>query len=180
MSVTSVRSLSVFAVLLVAVFNSVGSAQDLPSQQEHIKGLEPFMGFWEGELPNTDATLNVWGRWASNNSFAQFQFSVRGEDDRTHIGTVIVGYSGETQKVNMWGFWPDSTMQGQVTEVKEGTLAYQSTGVNAEGMKTTADATWKAEGDEVTIHVTNRRQNGEEQPDMHVTLKRRERPRRPN
>ena len=172
--------LSLCSMLLAVMLASVTLAQELPSQQEHIKGLEPFMGFWQGELTDVGVTLNVSGRWASNGSYAQFQFSVRGEEERTHVGTVIVGYSGEEQKVKMWGFWPDSAIEGTVTDVKDGTLAYQSTGVNADGTKATADATWKAEGDEVTIHITNRQSDGQQQPDMHVKLQRRERRRSQN
>ena len=168
------------ATSLVAMLASASVGQELPSQNEHIKGLEPFIGFWEGEAPNTGGTLNVWGRWASNNSFAQFQFFLRGGDERTHIGTVIVGYSGENQQVKMWGFWPDSVIQGKVAEVGDGTLTYQSEGVTADGAKTGADVTWKADGDEVTINIANQHSDGEERPEMQVTLKRRDRPNRRN
>jgi hypothetical protein len=173
------RSCTVFSlsVVVVATLAGIGKAQELPSQQQHIQGLEPFMGFWEGELPDTEATVNVWGRWTSNNSFGQFQFSIRGENERTHVGTVIVGYSGENQKVKMWGFWPDEVLEGDVTQLKDGTLTYESAGVNADGTKSSAAVTWKVDGDEVTIHVTNRRRGTSEQPDMHVTLKRSERSR---
>ena len=51
----SVLFLSIFVVAMLA---GIGKAQELPSQQEHIQGLEPFMGLWEGELPDTEGTLH--------------------------------------------------------------------------------------------------------------------------
>ena len=177
MTICNGRYWAVSWVLLSVLVGAATAQETLTSQFDKVQGLQPFVGMWEADLPSDDGSamkLNVFCRWTSNKSYAQFQFSVLRDEERTHVGTLTVGWNGADQCLNAWAFWPESVMQTQA-EIGDGKLTYTGKGVTMDGKTTSADVSWTAEGDEVTVSVTNSVRGDARQPDMNVTLKRRAR-----
>ena len=166
-----------FMVLLCALLvPGVTTAQEPPrSQYERVKGLEPFIGFWAGDAPEgQEGGLAVSCRWAANKSYGQFSIWSRNEDERTHLGTISIGWDGAEKKLAMWAFFPDVQAKAYPT-IDGKTIKWSSKGTNSEGQKTSADVKFAVDGDTLTIEVRNSRRGDEAQPDMTLSLKRRQR-----
>ena len=167
------------AVVVVSLPNLATAQEGPPSQYEHVKGLEPFMGFWRGTMQPPDGSemqLTIYCRWAANKSYAKFEIMVRNEDEdeRNHISTIIVGRSAKVDGLHMWAFWPDYVSTGKAT-VEGNKLSYTSTGQSLAGVENSADVTYVIDGNELKINVTNSKRGDEEQPDFSVTLERQQR-----
>ena len=171
------RDCCICTVLLSAfLVPAITTAQEPPrSQYEHVKGLEPFMGFWAGEAPEgEDGGLAIMCRWAANKSYGQFNIWMRDEDERTHLGMINVGWDGAEQKLAMWAFFPD--VQATANPSIDGsTMKWTSQGTTSEGEKTSADVKFEVDGDTLTVEVRNSRRGDAAQPDMNLSLKRRRR-----
>jgi hypothetical protein len=167
------------AVAAVANLPSLAVAQEEPpSQYEHVKGLEPFIGFWSGTMQPPDEAeqqLMVFCRWVANKSYAKFEIMSRNEDERMHMATIIVGRSAKEDGLRMWGFWPDRLATGKAT-VEENRLSYYATAQTLAGVSASADVTLEVDGDKLTINVTNSKRGDDEPPDFSVTLERQQRP----
>jgi hypothetical protein len=163
-------------VAVAASCCTVMAAEPMPSQYEHIKALEPFVGLWQTDLPSTDGTggtLTAVGRLASNKSYLQLQFTTRSEDERTHVGTIIIGRDFAGDQLVVWGFWPDQQAHGSVT-IGENTVSWKSDGTTVDGAKSSANVAMSVSGDELTVKVTDSRRGDEEQPDMGFTFAKQE------
>jgi hypothetical protein len=149
-----------------------------PSQYEHVKGLESFIGSWRGMMQPPDEEerpLVIGCRWAANKSYAKFEIATSNEDKRMHMGTLIVGRKVEDDGLYMWGFWPDRLATGEAT-VEDNKLSYTATGLAHDGVDVSADVKLEVDGDELTVTVTNSKRGDDEQPDFTATLKRQQRP----
>lgn len=156
---------------------AISQEQGPPSQYERVKGLANFIGLWAGDFnpPNgPEGTLRVFCRWTSNRSYATFGIMMRSGDERTHIGTTHVGWSGADKQLNVWGFWPDQQTRGKAS-VENGKLQIKSTGTTVDGLKSSADVTYEVDGDTLTITVRNSRRGDSERPDMDIKLERQQR-----
>jgi hypothetical protein len=171
----NIRYVTSMAVLALAANSYTATAQEpMSTQYEHIKGLEPFVGYWQGDLPSTDGgTITAMGRLSSNKSYLQIHFTVRSEDERTHIGTIIVGRDFASDQLMMWGFWPDQQVTGSAT-ISENTVSWKSNGTTADGAESSSNVAMSVDGDELTVSVTNSRRGDEERPDMNIKFAKRE------
>ena len=170
----SVRNM--LAILCAFTVSSIAVAQEAPpSQYEHVKGLEPFIGFWAGDAPDgEEGGIAVMCRWAANKSYGQFNVWTRGGDERMHLGMINVGWDHAEKKLAMWAFFPD-TQAKAYPSIDGGTIKWSSTGTSADGEKTSADVKFQVDDDTLTIEVRNSRRGDADQPDMTLSLKRRER-----
>ena len=173
------RSLSVLTLISMTVLASSVVAQ-MPSQHDRVKGLEPFIGYWQSEVqqPNgPKGTLSGLGRWTSNKSFVQISWSFQPEgEEPMHYGTVLVGWNGKEKQLNSWAFFPDSVWVVEAS-LDGSVLSMSGSGTTAEGKATSSDTTYAIAGDELTVSNKNAKEDGEELPDSSYTLKKRERPR---
>jgi hypothetical protein len=175
----NVRAPSIALILTIGLLAVAGrsSAQEAPlSQFEHIKGLEPFVGFWQSDTPEEEggpATLVC--RLIANRSYLQMQLSMQVEGERETIATMLIGKDHAKDQVAFWGFWADQQTMGKNVEVGEGTAKWSETGEMPGGGKSSADVVIKASGDEMTVDVSNVKKAGEDQPEMHITFKRSQR-----
>ena len=153
---------------------AISQDQGPPSQYEHVKGLADFIGFWAGDFQPPDGPegrLLVSCRWTSNRSYASFGIMMQSGDERKHIGTTHVGWSGADKQLNVWGFWPDQQTRGKAS-LENGKLQIKSTGTTVDGLKSSADVTYEVDGDAMTVTVRNSRRGDSEQPDMLIKLER--------
>ena len=169
------RSTLAIALLASTLFANAAHGQQPAEGFQHIEALEPFVGMWRADSDSGDDAggFGMIARWASNKSYLQLQFTARPNDERMHFGTVLIGHDVATNKVTMWGFWPDQQSRGDVN-VGENEMSWASKGDSARG-ETSADASLSISGGELTIAVTNARRGGEDRPDMTLVLKKRQR-----
>ena len=174
------RDCRMFAVLFSALLmSSFALAQEPRSQYDRVKGVEPFIGFWAGEAPEGEGNrLMITCRWAANKSYGQFQIWNRSDDERNHLGTINVGWDGAEKKLALWTFFPDAQAKANPT-IDGNTMKWSSQGTTSEGEKTSADVKFAVDGDTLTVEVRNSRRGEEAQPDMTISLKRRQRGERP-
>lgn len=173
------RLSALFALVfgLLSVANRISAQEEAPSQFEHIKGLEPFVGFWTAEAPEGEGgPMTLICRLTSNRSYLRMEASVPGEDGgrRQVVGTMLIGQDHAKDQVSIWSFWPDDQGQGKV-EVGDGTATWSTTSVHGDGRKGTGHVSMKVDGDKLTIDVTNRKIGDESEPDMHLTFTRSQR-----
>ena len=116
-------------------------------------------------------------RWTSNKSYAMFQFTMLVGEERTQMGTVLIGVDAKSNELQSWAFWPDSQGHGKVT-LDGKKLTIKANGKMIDGPETSADVSYTVEGRTLTIHVANSLRGDEEQPDMTLKLERQRRGRR--
>lgn len=166
--------------LLIALVAGAAVAQEgPPSQYEHVKGLEPFIGFWQGDFQppgGPEGTVTGFCRWTSNRSYAQFQWSFQPEGgERMHVGTVLIGWDGGVKGLKSWTFFPEGQSQGEAS-LEDGVLTVMGRGTTADGQATSAKATYKVSEDELTLTVSDAKVGDEEMPGYSFTVQKRERP----
>jgi len=103
------RTTLIIAFCLFVTLSSDAYSQDAPPQFEHIKGLEPFIGVWEGKFdPPGSApigTVRVTCKWMSNKSYFQMEgvyVPDGAEEIQLNVANVFIGYSGKTKAVHSW------------------------------------------------------------------------------
>jgi len=112
-------SLATSALLTVVIVSAADSllAQAPPSQFEHVKGLEPFMGTWEGKYQppiGPKGTLRVTCQWTANRSYARLTWTFTPEGATTAFDpfSIHVGYSGKTKANHFWVMTWDTQASG--------------------------------------------------------------------
>lgn len=175
------RTRCLFCMLIAFPFvllTNIGAAQEgPPSQFEHIKGLEPFVGVWQGEIPSPSGEaqpLTMSCRLTANKSYATFNLSGENEGERMNLGMIVVGMDAPKQQLTMWSFWPDRQSKGNAS-IEDDKLSFSGKGPLKDGTEVTADVSFEVSGDELSIKIRNSRRGDDEQPDRDLTLKRRER-----
>lgn len=165
-------------VVLAAMFlvpALAGAQEPPPSQYEHVKGLEPFIGFWASDSDEgQDGGIAMFCRWAANKSYGQFNIWLRNEGERTHLGNISVGWDGAEKKLALWSFFPAGQAKA-FPSIDGGTMKWSSQGTTAEGEKMSADVKFEVDGDTLTVEVRNSRRGEVAQPDVDLSLKRRQR-----
>ncbi len=161
------------AAFVVFLLPQLLVAQEPPrSQYEHVKGLEPFIGFWASDANDSqEGRLAVSCRWTGNKSYAQFNVWVRNDDERTNLGTINIGWDGAAKKLAMWAFFPDGQASA-FPSIEGGTLKWSSEGTSADGEKTSADVTFEVDGEKLSIQVRNSHRGDVAQPDMNLSFAR--------
>lgn len=95
-------------IFLFAALSATSQAQDGPPQFEHIKGLKPFIGEWEGKYdPPGDVpmgTVRVRCKWMGSKGYCHFEglFTPDGTDIELNPVNIFIGYSGKTKAVHSW------------------------------------------------------------------------------
>ena len=114
-------SLKVFVCICVALATSSIFAQQnplpLPSQFEHLKGLEPLMGVWEGEYQPPGApkgTLRGTCIWENNRSYAviNWTFAAAESPISVHPFSVRIGFNGKAKAPHFWVTTWDGQAEG--------------------------------------------------------------------
>lgn len=177
-------SLAVMVCLLVAALATTAVAQEPPSQYERLEQLEPYVGFWQGDFQPSDGaagTLFANARWTSNRSYVQIQWSFQADDaERTRrvpMVTVVLGWDGKHEQIRCWTFHPAGALVGPVSVTDDG-MVINEAGTTFEGEPMSNKATYKIEGDQLKVTITDSKIGGESKPDMSLTLTKRERRRR--
>ena len=172
------NSYFVAAFALASLFGATAAlAQEAPpSQFEHIQGLDPFAGFWEGKSPEEGGgTIYLSCRYAANRSYLQMQLSMEVEGERESMGTMLIGKNHANDQVSIWGFWPNRQIQGDNVQIGEDSASWKETGTDEGGQKSSANVVMKVTGDELTVDVTEARIGQQEGPEMHIVFKRSQR-----
>lgn len=164
------------AAMVCLLTNSAYGQEAPPSQYEHIKGMEQFVGQWEGlTQPDEGESLPLFMdcKLSGNKSYAHLSFDIETEEGVANFGSILIGWDAPNKQQTMWAFWPEVQLKGNAT-IKGNTLAYSASGTLADGTKRTAEVVFVAKGDQVQVEVTKRRDGDEELPNQSFTFTRRE------
>jgi hypothetical protein len=151
-------------------------APPLPSQFDHIQGLTPFIGAWEGEYqaPNgPKGKLKGVCSWENNRSYANFiwTFTAKGSPVSVHPFSIRIGFNGTTQAPHFWVTSWEGQAEGPALIESDGvTLA--GNGVQADGSKASRKVVYKLDGDSMTVTQTDFVVDGKQMPDETMVLHR--------
>ena len=163
-------------VFILLFTTSIASAQTA-SLYEQLKGLEPFVGVWEGKYDPPGeppvGTIRVECKWIGSKSYFQFEatyspdgFEVDGDKVELKPNSVFIGYSGKTKSPYSWHLAMGSQMEGPVEILKNKLVMEKLERYGASGSRGTRSVTFELRGDDELVgKATNIIRNGEEQPD---------------
>lgn len=170
---------AVFTVVsLFTLTTAVSQAQQrhVP-QYEHLKGLEPFIGQWEGKFdPPGDVpigTVHLSGTWLGSKSYVYFKvtFVPDNTDIVINATNVFVGFSGATQATHAWHLGIMSQANTDATITKDKLVMEGGQGLTIQGKPQSRTTTYQLRpADEMVVTNTNIRLDGKDLPDEDVLV----------
>lgn len=171
------NAIGVFILLSVATIPLTprAVAQTAP-QYEHLKGLDPFIGVWEGKYDPPGeppmGTVRVECKWIGSKSYFQFEATyspdgveVEGQKIVLKPNNIFIGYSGKTKSPYSWHLAMGSHMDGPAEIQKNKIVMNKLERYGDSGSKGSRSLTFELRGDELVGGSTNIIRNGEKQPD---------------
>ncbi len=141
------------------------TAVEVPSNYEHLKGLEWMVGNWLDRGGQTSVHTSV--RWSKNKNFLIREFAMRVAGRPMNSGTQRIGWDPQRRQIKSWVF--DS--EGSVTEglwIQDGnSWVVRSTAVLRDGAKASATSVMtRLDDDTFTWQAMNRVSREENLPDV--------------
>lgn len=177
-------------LLILATFSGTraasGQPETRPSNYEHLKPMEPFIGRWvaetvtEEEIPGLATSgaamvIPVTYEWTLNRNFIAVNYSVN-VGDVTLLGYQgLIGWDPATQQIKSWGFDSDGG-HGQAVWIRsDGRWTATVNGVQRDGKKVLATMTRvDTSSDSFTVQFSDQAVGGQPQSDGPELIFRRE------
>ncbi|MBX3443065.1 MAG: SgcJ/EcaC family oxidoreductase [Planctomyces sp.] len=141
------------------------------SNYAYLQPLEWLVGDWIDE--DADAVIETSARWDEGRNFLVQEYQVRRGSQVVEKGTQRLGWDPVARQVRGWIFDSEGGFGESLWTEAGGAWVVTTTAVRPDGGRVSSTRTLLPSGDRVEVHVAQRVDAGEPQPDLDFTMVRR-------